>query len=88
MTSSPSIQLFPDMGFISLGFNSGVPVGGGDHSRMRGGGRLPRKGERHRSEGNRDGTGEMAQQTKCLLYKFQDRSSLPGTHIKNEYSSV
>lgn len=39
-------------------------------------------------EENRDGTREMAQQTKCLLYKFQDRSSLPGTHIKNEYSSV
>lgn len=30
MTSSPSIQLFPDTGFISFGFNSGVPVGGGE----------------------------------------------------------
>lgn len=71
MTSSPSIQLFPDTGFISFGFNSGVPVGGGEQ-RVKG-----RQTARERRETgvelgeNREGTGRWLSRPSACYTSFR-----------------
>lgn len=71
MTSSPSVQLVPDLGFISFGFNSGAPVGGKEvqHSEWE-----TREGKEEKIE-RRDVVNTRG--IKCLLYKCKDLSSNP-----------
>lgn len=59
MTSSPSVQLSPDLGFISFGFNSGAPVDGREEQPSE---REPREGKEEKI----GGTGRSAQWIKVF----------------------
>lgn len=91
MTSSPSVQLFPDLGIISFGFNSGAPVG--DREAQHSEWETREEGKEEKTE-RRDW--EEAQGIKCLLFKSEDlvRSSAPtwqmsvGVSISNPGTGV
>lgn len=79
MTSSPSVQLLPDLGIISFGFNSGAPVGGREVQHIEWETRESKEEKTERRDGA--GRGEHRRRIKCLLYKSEDPSSIPSTHM-------